>query len=88
MAAASCPTVWIEPNPADLIPVTCSFNAATNEMTITPTDVLPSSATIGVGLSGLGDAGGDTQQVSYPLFFTTVFVDPLPIKSYLPLIFR
>lgn len=88
MAASACPTVWIEPNPADLIPVTCSFNAATNEMTITPTDVLPSSATIGVGLSGLGDAGGDTQQVSYPLFFTTIFVDPLPIKSYLPLIFR
>jgi len=43
---------------------------------------------IGVGLSGLQDAGGDMQQASYPLFFNTVFVDPLPIKLYLPVIFR
>ena len=88
MAAGSCPNVWVEPNPADLIPVTCAFNPAIYEMTITPTDSLPSSATIGVGLSGLQDAGGDAQQVSYPLSFTTEFVDPLPIKSYLPVIFR
>ncbi len=88
MAAAACPAVWIEPNPADLIPVTCSFDTDTNEMTITPTESLPSLATIGVGLTGLGDAGGDTQQVSYPLFFTTEYVDPLPFKTYLPLISR
>jgi glycosidase len=88
MAASTCPDVWIEPNPADLIPVTCTFDPAIYEMTITPTDPLPSSALIGVGLSGLADAGGDTQQVSYPLFFTTEFVDPLPFKTYLPVIFR
>lgn len=88
MPAAVCPDVWIQPNPADLIPVTCSFDLATNELTITPTDPLPSMAEIGVGLSGLVDAGGDTQQVSYPLFFITEFVDPLPIKNYLPVIFR
>ncbi len=88
MATDACPDVWIEPDPVDLIPVTCAFNPAIYEMTITPTDNVPSSATIGVGLSGLQDAGGDAQQVSYPLSFTTEFVDPLPIKSYLPLIFR
>ncbi len=88
MAAGVCPDVWVEPNPTDLIPVTCTFDPLTNEMTITPTDSLPSSATIGVGLTGLSDAGGDAQQVSYPLTFTTEFVDPLPIKSYLPVIFR
>ena len=88
MPAATCPDVWIEPNVTDLIPVTCSFDPATNELTITPTASLPSLALIGIGLSGLGDAGGDTQQVSYPLFFTTEFVDPLPIKSYLPVILR
>lgn len=85
---SACPLVWIEPNPADLIPVTCSFNPAIYEFTITPTGGLPSSSLIGVGLSGLQDAGGDTQQVSYPLSFTTEFVDPLPIKLYLPLILR
>ena len=85
---SACPLVWIEPNPADLIPVTCSFNPAIYELTITPTGGLPSSSLIGVGLSGLQDAGGDTQQVSYPLSFTTEFVDPLPIKLYLPLILR
>ena len=84
----NCPLVWIEPNPTDLIPVTCDFDLATNEMTLYPFDPLPSSALIGVGLSGLGDMGGDTQQVSYPLFFTTEFVDPLPFKLYLPLILR
>jgi hypothetical protein len=88
MAAATCPDVWVEPDPADLIAVTCSFDPAIYEMTITPVDLLPSSALIGVGLSGLGDAGGDTQQVSFPLFFTTEFVDPLPFKLYLPLILR
>ncbi len=88
MATGACPAVWIEPNPADLIPVTCSFDTDSNEMTITPTESLPSLATIGVGLTGLGDAGGDTQQVSYPLFFTTEYVDPLPFKTYLPLISR
>ncbi len=88
MAAGACPDVWVEPNPADLVAVTCSFDPAIYEMTITPTNSLPSSALIGVGLSGLGDAGGDTQQVSYPLFFTTEFVDPLPLKTYLPVIFR
>ena len=88
MAAATCPAIWIEPNPADLIPATCSFDPAIYEMTVTPTGGLPSSSLIGVGLSGLQDAGGDTQQVSYPLFFTTVFMDPLPIKLYLPLILR
>jgi len=88
MAASACPDVWVEPDPSDLIPATCSFDTLTNEMTITPTDSLPSSALIGVGLTGLSDAGGDTQQVSYPLFFTTEFVDPLPFKTYLPLILR
>ena len=88
MAASACPDVWVEPDPSDLIPATCSFDTLTNEMTITPTDSLPSSALIGVGLSGLVDAGGDTQQVSYPLFFTTEYVDPLPFKLYLPLISR
>jgi len=88
MPDAVCPAVWVEPDPTDLIAVTCSFDPLTNEMTITPTESLPSSATIGVGLTGLGDAGGDTQQVSYPLFFTTEFVDPLPFKTYLPVIFR
>ena len=88
MPDALCPNVWIEPDPSDLIAVTCSFDTDTNEMTITPTDSLPSLATIGVGLTGLSDAGGDVQQVSYPLFFTTEFVDPLPYKTYLPLISR
>ena len=88
MAAATCPDVWVEPNTTDLIPVTCSFDPAIYEMTITPIGDLPSLSLIGVGLSGLQDAGGDTQQVSYPLFFTTVFMDPLPIKLYLPLILR
>ncbi len=83
-----CPDVWIEPNPANLIPVICDFDLATNELTLYPIDPLPSSALIGVGLSGLSDMGGDTQQVSYPLFFTTEFVDPLPIKLYLPLILK
>lgn len=88
MPTATCPNVWIDPDPADLVAVTCSFDPATNELTITPTDPLPSLAVIRVGLSSLVDAGGDTQQASYPLFFTTEFVDPLPIKSYLPVIFR
>ena len=88
MAAASCPDVWVAPDTADLIPVTCSFDPTDNKMTITPTDPLPSSALIGVGLSGLQDAGGDMQQASYPLFFNTVFVDPLLVKLYLPVIFR
>ena len=88
MAAATCPDVWVEPNPADLIPVTCSFDPTIYEMVITPTDPLPSSSVIGVGLTGLADVAGDIQQVSYPLFFTTEYVDPLPIKLYLPLILR
>ena len=83
MAAGACPIVWIEPNPADLIPVTCSFDPLTNEMTITPTDNLPWGADISVGLSGLVDAGGDAQQVSFPLTFTTIF-----LKVFLPLILR
>lgn len=88
MAADACPEVWVEPDPADLIPVTCSFNPAIYEMTITPTGGWPSLALIGVGLSGLGDAGGDFQQVSYPLFFTTESTDLLPYKLYLPVILR
>ena len=88
MAADACPAVWVEPDPTNLIPVTCSFDTLTNEMTITPTSAFPPSALIGVGLSGLQDAGGDTQQVRYTLFFTTEFVDPLPFKTYLPVIFR
>ena len=68
MAAASCPDVWVAPDTADLIPVTCSFDPTANKMTITPTDPLLSASLIGVGLSGLQDAGGDMQQASYPLF--------------------
>jgi hypothetical protein len=52
-------------------------------MTITPTNNLPWGADISVGLSGLVDAGGDAQQVSFPLTFTTIF-----LKVYLPLILR
>ena len=88
MASDTCPAVWVEPNQADLVDVSCSFEPLTNILTINPVSGWPSSSTIGVGLSGLGDAGGDTQQVSYPLFFTTEFVDPLPYKTYLPVIFR
>jgi glycosidase/fibronectin type 3 domain-containing protein len=80
---SSCPDVWVEPNPADLIPVTCGFNPAIYEMTITPTNNLPWGADISVGLSGLVDAGGDTQQVSFPLTFTTEY-----LKVFLPVIFR
>jgi len=83
MAAGACPIVWIEPNPADLIPVTCSFDPLTNEMTITPTNNLPWGADISVGLSGLVDAGGDTQQVSFPLTFSTEY-----LKVFLPVILR
>ena len=77
MAAGACPNVWAEPDPTNLIPVTCSFDTLTNEMTITPTSAFSPSAIIGVGLSGLVDAGGDTQQVSFPLFFTTVNTAPI-----------
>ena len=77
MAAGACPDVWAEPDPTNLIPVTCSFDTLTNEMTITPTSAFSPSAIIGVGLSGLVDAGGDTQQVSFPLFFTTVNTAPI-----------
>jgi glycosidase len=83
MAATACPAVWVEPNPANLIPATCNFDPLTNEMTITPTDNLPWGADISVGLSGLVDAGGDAQQVSFPLTFTTIF-----LKVFLPLILR
>jgi len=81
MAASTCPDVWIEPNTTDPVPVTCSFDPVTNELTITPTSAFPPSALIGVGLSGLGDAGGDVQQVSYPLFFTTVNTAPVAVDD-------
>ncbi len=83
MAATACPAVWVEPNPANLIPATCNFDPLTNEMTITPTNNLPWGADISVGLSGLVDAGGDAQQVSFPLTFTTEY-----LKVFLPLILR
>jgi len=83
MAATACPAVWVEPNPANLIPATCNFDPLTNEMTITPTNNLPWGADISVGLSGLVDAGGDTQQVSFPLTFSTEY-----LKVFLPIILR
>ncbi len=81
MPSTACPNVWIEPNPADLIPVSCSFDPAIYEMIITPTSNLPRGAEISVGLTGLVDAGGDTQQVSFPLTFMTEY-----IKLFLPLV--
>lgn len=83
MAASACPAVWIEPDPANLVAVTCSFDPAIYEMTITPSNSLPWGAEISIGLSGLVDAGGDTQQVSFPLSFTTRY-----FKLYLPIIFK
>jgi glycosidase len=83
MAPSACPLVWIEPDPANLVEVTCSFDPAIYEMTITPTNSLPWGAEISVGLTGLADAGGDTQQVSFLLSFTTEY-----LKQFLPVIFK
>jgi len=83
MAPGACPLVWIEPDPANLVEVTCSFDPAIYEMTITPTNSLPWGAEISVGLTGLADAGGDTQQVSFPLSFNTEY-----LKQFLPVIFK
>ena len=83
MPASICPAVWIEPDPANLVDVTCSFDPTIYEMTITPTNSMPWGAEITVGLTGLVDAGGDTQQVSYPLSFTTEY-----LKQFLPVIFK
>ncbi|MDY0124766.1 MAG: Ig-like domain-containing protein, partial [Anaerolineaceae bacterium] len=83
MAADACPDVWVEPNPTDMIAVTCTFEPLTNEMTITPTAGFPPGANISVGLSGLSDAGADVQQINYPLTFTTKY-----LQLFLPLIFK